>query len=177
MEKQHGVIFLQFKAITKAHYHLAPLPLKSIVGPGLHLWDFQMSCSFSNMANPNLRHSNCITLWQCFSGQLTATMGSTERMSVLPVRTCLAMKSTWVSLRFWDWLEEAWLCWEEELPGCGRARPGLEDWLVSGQAVLWWQGAATVRSSGSNPTTARRFLLHMAKSSLSSWRKVGFRQQ
>lgn len=61
------------------------------------------------------------------SSQLTATKGSTERMSVLPVRTCLAVKSTCVSFRLWDF--EAW-------PGWDKACLGLDNSWLSGQAIL-----------------------------------------
>lgn len=110
--------------------------------------------------------------------QLTATMGSTERMSVFPERACLAVNSTCVSLWLCESLEEPWLCCEEAWPEWDRGCLGLEASRLSGQAVLLrGTHAAAGRSSGSNPTTVLRLLLHMSKRRRSSWQKAGFRQQ
>lgn len=68
--------------------------------------------------------------------QLTATMGSTERMSLLPVRACRVVKSTCASLLPWDSLEGAWLLCEDELPEWAKACLGLELSWFSGQATL-----------------------------------------
>lgn len=131
--------------------------------PQVFLWSKQIKSDFC--LNP-LRVGLC---------QRTTTMGSTVRMSV---RTCWALKSTCASLLCWDLLEEAWLGCEEALPRRPKACLGLELSPLSGQAALRrWLQATVGPSSRSNPITALLFLQHTSKSSLSSLRKAGFRQQ
>ena len=69
--------------------------------------------------------------------QLRATMGSTDKMSVLPEIPC--RKSTRESFGLWQGHteEEPWLGWEEAWLGREEPRLGLEEAsLPSGHAAL-----------------------------------------